>query len=245
MNILVIPDAHAHPGYDNQRFEVMGDYVARTRPDAVVCLGDWFDMPSLCSHSSTLELETERYQDDLRSGHDAMWLFRKGLAGYQPPRGIHITLGNHEARISAVVAENPRLQGHIGLEDLELSTLFDTVSPYKGYKELAGWRFGHFVPAGVMGRPIGGEHHAYNMLKKNHRSLVVGHSHLLSYATHAAIDGRRIHGIVAGCVSHHRQIEGWNTNTHHLWWRGLTILGKAKDGDAGVVFVPAEHIAGL
>jgi len=50
MNLLIIPDAHAAPGYDNERFKAVGQYLIRERPEHVVCLGDWADLPSLSSY---------------------------------------------------------------------------------------------------------------------------------------------------------------------------------------------------
>ena len=50
MNLLIIPDAHAAPGYDNERFTAVGQYLMRERPEHVVCLGDWADLPSLSSY---------------------------------------------------------------------------------------------------------------------------------------------------------------------------------------------------
>jgi hypothetical protein len=70
-HIIVIPDAHAHPDYDNGRFDVLGDYINRHRPDIVVSIGDWADMASICEHSSKLSLEGKRYKADCASVVDA------------------------------------------------------------------------------------------------------------------------------------------------------------------------------
>ena len=48
--LLIIPDAHAEPNYDNDRFTWLGNLIFEEKPDVVVCLGDWFDMASLSSH---------------------------------------------------------------------------------------------------------------------------------------------------------------------------------------------------
>ena len=44
--LLIIPDAHAEPNYDNDRFTWLGNLIFEEKPDVVVCLGDWFDMAS-------------------------------------------------------------------------------------------------------------------------------------------------------------------------------------------------------
>ena len=43
MNLLIIGDPHAHPDYDNSRFEKLGQFIARAKPDAVICMGDFAD----------------------------------------------------------------------------------------------------------------------------------------------------------------------------------------------------------
>ena len=48
--LLIIPDAHAEPNYDNDRLTWLGNLIFEEKPDVVVCLGDWFDMASLSSH---------------------------------------------------------------------------------------------------------------------------------------------------------------------------------------------------
>jgi hypothetical protein len=45
---LIIPDAHAHPDYSNDRFTWLGKLIGDVRPDVVINIGDWFDLPSLC-----------------------------------------------------------------------------------------------------------------------------------------------------------------------------------------------------
>jgi len=72
MNLLIIPDAHAAPGYDNERFKAVGQYLIRERPEHVVCLGDWADLPSLFSYEKgTKGFEGRRYKNDGTSAIDA------------------------------------------------------------------------------------------------------------------------------------------------------------------------------
>ena len=72
MNLLIIPDAHAAPGYDNERFTAVGQFVMDERPEYVVCLGDWADLPSLSSYDKgTRGFEGRRYQNDVASAVDA------------------------------------------------------------------------------------------------------------------------------------------------------------------------------
>ena len=49
-NLLVIPDCHAAPEYDNDRFTALGNFIVDEQPNIIVCLGDFGDMPSLSSY---------------------------------------------------------------------------------------------------------------------------------------------------------------------------------------------------
>ena len=69
---LVIPDPHAHPDCDNDRFTALGKFIVDLQPDVIVCLGDLADMPSLCSYEKgTGKFEGRRYRLDIESNIDA------------------------------------------------------------------------------------------------------------------------------------------------------------------------------
>jgi len=63
VDLLIIGDPHAHPDYDNKRFTALGKYILKTKPDIIVCLGDFADMPSLSSYDKgTKGFEGRRYK---------------------------------------------------------------------------------------------------------------------------------------------------------------------------------------
>lgn len=71
-DILIIPDAHAHPGYSNERFALIGKTIVTHKPDVVVCLGDFADMPSLSSYDrGKASFEGKRYWKDIECTKDA------------------------------------------------------------------------------------------------------------------------------------------------------------------------------
>ena len=47
MNLLIIPDPHANPDYDNDRFKALGKFIMHEKPEVIVWLGDMADLPSL------------------------------------------------------------------------------------------------------------------------------------------------------------------------------------------------------
>ncbi len=49
-SILVIGDTQVKPGETQEHIEHIGEYIVDKRPDVIVCIGDWFDFPSLSSY---------------------------------------------------------------------------------------------------------------------------------------------------------------------------------------------------
>ena len=72
MNLMIIGDPHAHPNYDNKRFISLGKFIAKEKPDIIVCIGDMADMPSLSSYDKgTKGFEGKRYSKDVTAVLDA------------------------------------------------------------------------------------------------------------------------------------------------------------------------------
>lgn len=129
MNILVIPDAHAKPDVPNDRFDWVGRWVVDNKPDVIVELGDWEDMPSLSSYDiGKKSYEGRRYRKDLESAWDARERFISPLKSlnlqqkrnkekqYRP--SCYALGGNHfEGRIKRAIELSPMLEGTIGVED--------------------------------------------------------------------------------------------------------------------------------
>ena len=70
--LLVIPDAHAHPNYDNERFSWAGNLIAEEKPDTIICLGDLADFPSLSGwDKGTASFQGRRYKADCDAAVDA------------------------------------------------------------------------------------------------------------------------------------------------------------------------------
>ena len=47
---MVIPDVQCKEGVDISHLEWIGKYAAEKKPDVIVCLGDFADMPSLSTY---------------------------------------------------------------------------------------------------------------------------------------------------------------------------------------------------
>jgi len=226
--ILVIGDPHAKPGVSQERFTWLGRAIADINPDHVVCIGDMADMESLSSYDvGTLRFEGRRYKDDIEATREALALINAELGGWSGRK--HMTVGNHEHRISRIVNEDPKFDGFMSVDDLGYADAGWEVTPFKSVTSIAGTAFSHYFPSGIMGRPIGGVHPARAMIAKLHTSAVQGHSHLLSYHRESTPLGKDINALSAGCFFEHE--EGYAGPANKMWWRGLCLLRDAHDGD--------------
>jgi len=241
-DILIIPDAHADPRFDNERFDLLGRYIADRRPDKIVCLGDFADMPSLSSYDKGKKsFEGRRYKDDVFSTIDAQqrlflptneYNYRRSRTQlYKPAK--YMILGNHDSdrgRIGKALSLQPELDGVISAKDLRYQDFWDSVTDFKDTLVVEGIAFSHFFASGVNGNPIGGENIASSMLKKLMQSAVSGHTHVLDHAIRTRADGTRAFGLCAGCYVHPDYKEGWNANTVDKWWNGVIMLGGVSNG---------------
>ncbi len=227
-DILVVGDPHAHPGYDNDRFGALGALAADRGVDRVHCTGDWADFPSLCKHAKRLELDEASYEEDVLAASEALGLFELGLDGY--PVEKTITLGNHDTRPETFVADNPRFRGKVSWKDVPYVNYGWRVTGFRRATKIAGFACSHHFPSGVMGRPIGGEHHAHSLLKKNGQSTIVGHDHRFDSKIMTRGDGSKMWAFSAGCAMHPRYREAWCRDTEKFWDRGALILRGARRG---------------
>lgn len=241
-SILIIPDAHAHVDYDNDRFTWLGRLVVERKPDIIVCLGDWADMPSLSSYDKGKKgMEGKRYLADIRHAFDAqekmfgpIYAYNKGRsrnARYNPYSVM--VEGNHDSdrgRIGKALSLSPELDGIIKGSDLCYDSFWSTVVPFKDVINIEGISFTHYFPSGVMGKSIGGENMAASMLKRNMQSSVQGHTHILDKAVRTKADGSKCFALSAGCYTHLDFKDDWCANTVKMWWNGVIMLTGVENG---------------
>lgn len=234
---LVVPDPHGHPDHNNNRADWLGQLIKDEKPDVVVNMGDTFDMPSLSSYDKgKASFHGASYEKDIESGVeflDRMWHPIK-KSKKKKPKSVFL-VGNHEQRLHKVMEYQPELSGDkygIGWKDYCLADYHNVVVPYSGQTygiyNSDGISFAHAMVSGLMGRPIGGDHHAASLLSKNHSSCVVGHSHTADFAIRSTTSGKKIMGLVAGVYQDYES--GWAGNLNKLWWRGVVMLNGVEDG---------------
>lgn len=246
---LVIPDQHAHPLFDNDRADWIGKLILELKPDVVINMGDAADMNSLSKFDKgTGPFYTPSYAADMESHlnfQDRMWTPMKRSKKRMP---FSVVLeGNHEHRVKRVITEHPHLAGSkfgLSFKDFDFDSYYHQVVEYEGGNpgiiELDGIQYSHFFISGVMGRAIGGEHHAASLIDKNYVSSTCAHSHTVDWAVRSASGGKKIMGLVAGCYQDYRST--WAGVVNNLWWSGVVIKRNVEEGCYDPQFVSIEAL---
>jgi len=236
MKIVVIGDTHSHPDYDNKRFRALGEFAAEELQGAgddgyIVQIGDWADVCAFNSHGTKLEMEGSRWKDDIEVTQDSLAEFMAPF--YRRRRKLpkrYITLGNHEHRVNRWIAQEPKFEGTMSVQDLGFEEFGFECIPYGQMLNLGGVNFVHHLgtqtgAAAKISSPTNG-------VKSIGVSTVVGHSHSADYIPVYYRD-RTVHGIDAGCAIHKTMgyDEGWSHQSAHKYRRCVWILENVHAGD--------------
>ena len=245
---FVLPDVQAKPGIDFSYLTKIGKYVVEKKPDKLICLGDFADMPSLSSYDiGKKSFEGKRYSKDIQASHDAMtafltplWEFnakaKKNKEKQYHPEMI-LTLGNHEHRINRAVNDDAKLEGILSTDALGYVGYGWSVYPFLDVVVVDGIAYSHYFTTGVAGRPAGT---AAAQLRKTNMSAIAGHQQgkQIAYGTRA--DGTTITSIIAGsCYEHDEDYMGAQGNKH---WRGFLMLHEVNGGSFDEMWVSLDYI---
>lgn len=209
-------------------------------------MGDQSDFPSLSSYDKGKRSFVGRtYAADVASHlefQERLWEPVKRRKK-KMPRRVFLE-GNHEHRIERALDLSPELTNTISFDNLELSEYYNDIVRYEGTTpgqiEIDGITYAHYFIAGVSGRPMAGEHHAYQLLAKQFSSCTAAHSHLADYAVRTVANGRKIHGLVAGCFLDYPL--DWAGETNKLWWRGVILKHNVEDGNYDPEFISLDRL---
>ena len=248
MRILVIPDCQVKEGVPLEHLSWAGQAICDYRPDVIVNIGDFADMPSLSTHDlkGSKYFEGLRYKKDIEVAKMAMKKLLKPLRDLQAkqrknkekvykPRML-LTLGNHENRIDRAINNNPTLDGLISVEDLEYDKDWE-VYPFLHPVFVNGVGFNHYWPVGAMGRPAGS---AAAIINKLHMSCVAGHQQGKQVAYGKRADGKPICAIIAGSFYLHD--ESYMDRLSNRHWRGLLVMNEVNDGHFDELFLSIEYL---
>lgn len=248
MKILVIPDTQIRPGDDTKFIEQIGNYIVEKKPDTVVCIGDWADMPSLSSYDvGKKSFEGRRYVSDIDAANKALDTLhapleaynRKARLGHKERYTPHLvyTQGNHENRINRAVNDDAKLEGVLSTNHLDFANRGWNVHPFLDVVILGGVAFSHYFVTGVAGRPASS---AMAQLRKTNMSAIAGHQQGLQIATASRADGARLTSVIAGsCYEHDEDYLGPQGNKH---WRGILVLHDVNDGEFDLMPVSLSYL---
>jgi len=233
---IVLPDMQIRPGVPLEHIDWIAQYIVDKKPDVLVIIGDWADMPSLSSYDvGTKSFEGRKYRDDILAANDALQrlmapieqelerIDRRHLKTWKLRKIV--TLGNHEYRIERAVETDRKLEGLISTKDLFFEQFGFEVYPFLQPVVVDGVVYCHYFCSGVMGRPITT---AKALLTKLHQSCFAGHQQDRDIAYGKKADGTRITGIICGaCYLHDENY--LNPQTNNVW-RGLYQLNEVDHG---------------
>lgn len=246
--ILVIPDVQCKPDVPLDHLEWMGRFIVDKKPDVIVQIGDFADMPSLSSYDvGKKSFEGRRYKDDVDSVIAAQrWLLDplyklqgKQIIGKKKlyaPRMV-MTLGNHDNRINRAINNDPKLDGVLSVSDLKYEEFGWEVVPFLDVVSINGIAFSHYFPTGTAGRPAST---ANAQLRNQHMSCVSGHQQGLQIATGKRGDGALLTSVIAGSFYlHDEEYLGPQGNQH---WRGALMLHNCENGSFDLNLLPMKYL---
>ena len=172
---LIIPDVQAKPGVRLDHLDWIGKYIAEKRPDVIINIGDFADLEALSKYDmGTIRGENKRLQRDLQSARKAMDMLTapfRNLEGYAPE--LHLTMGNHEARLDRFANEHPYLEEVIGTHLLSYEDWGWKVHPFLKIVKIDGIQYCHFFQTQGSDRAVSS---ARALLNKEHCSSIMGHN---------------------------------------------------------------------
>lgn len=245
---LIIPDVQAKEGIDFTFLRNIGLYAVEKKPEVIVCLGDFADMPSLSSYDQGKKsFEGKRYVKDIEAAKNAMSCFMSPIVEFNAkakknkeklykPKLI-LTLGNHEHRISRAINDDPKLDGVLSVSDLGYKELGWEVHPFLDVVVVDGVAYSHYFTSGLLGRPVTS---AAACLAKKHQSCVMGHVQQRQIAYAQKADGTQMTAIFAGtCNMHEEEYLGPQGNS---FWRGFWMLHEVNNGSFDEMPVSLDYV---
>ena len=230
---LIIPDVQVKPGVPTEHLTWAGKYAAEKKPDVIVCIGDFADLPSLSVYDvGKKSFEGRTYTADVEATRRAMSLFlspiqreiERSQGNWNPQRIL--TLGNHENRIARAINSDRKLDKLLSIRDLGYHESGWDVMPYLRVKTIHGVSYSHYFTSGVLDRPVTS---ARALLTKRHCSAVMGHVQRRDIAYDYTAEGRQITAIFAGCFYQHD--EDYMSPQGNKHWRGIWMLHNVNNGE--------------
>lgn len=244
----VIPDCQVKPGVPTDYLERIGRYLAEKKPDVIVQIGDFADMPSLSSYDvGKKDFEGRRYCSDIAASiygmerlmspiQREMARLRRNKKQLWTPE-LYLTLGNHENRIERAINNDAKLDGTMSLDDLGYASFGWSVSEFLRPIFVDGVSYCHYFTSGVMGRAVP---NARQLVLKKLQSCVMGHVQHWDIHRSVRADGAAVIGLFVGsCYEHDEDYLGPQGNNYD---RGFWMLHEVTDGDFQPMYVSLKYL---
>lgn len=186
---MVIPDIQAKPNVPHDHLEWIANYAVEKKPDVIIQIGDWADMPSLSLYDKGKRCyEGRRYVKDCEAANHSLERFERVLEDHNRshpktpynPRKV-MTFGNHEWRIWRATMLDASLDGKLTLEDLDFARRGWECHDFLKVVVIDGIQYSHYFISGSMGRPVSS---ASALLKARSGSATMGHVQRMDVAYH-------------------------------------------------------------
>ena len=250
---VVISDIQ-YPFHDKNAVQACIDYVARTKPDGLLCVGDELDSPQ---PSRWTKGEAGEYANDLAKDiagcAGVMADFRAALGKNKP---FHVMRSNHGDRIAKYVNRYaPALApfiapGHL----LDMPTLLgytDIGVTYhrKPFEFASGWVLAH-GDEGSLSRIPGAT--AKNLAIKWGKSVVCGHTHRAAVLPDTTgLNGRlrTIYGVETGCLMDPKKAAYLGPAIHANWQQAFGVVHvdekNSRHTFAEIKYIHSGQVASL
>lgn len=243
---LLIPDLQVKPGGKTDHLDWIGRYIAAKKPDVIVQIGDWWDMPSLSSYDMGKKAaEGKRVPADFKAGCESVTRLMKHWKRFRSykPRLI-FTEGNHEQRIRRYENDFPHLSGSLPRPLDYLAERGWECYPFLQPAVVDGICYSHFFPRTSKGTVSAasarnGASSAFAQLKNNMMTCIAGHRQGYDTAMYN-VGATRYRSIIAGsCYLHD---EGYMGPQGNDYWRGILMLHRVKKGNFDLCEVSLDYL---
>lgn len=239
---MVIPDVQAKPNVDHDHLEWVANYALEKRPDVIICLGDWADMPSLSLYDKGKKsYEGRRYVKDIEAANFSLerfektieWHNRNNPADAYNPRKV-LTFGNHEHRIIRACDLDAALDGKLTLNDLDFERRGWECHPFLEVVKIDGIEYSHYFISGNMGRPVST---AAALLRARNGSATMGHVQNCDLAIHKQTQHMALFAGI--CYLHDEVYLGPQGNATR---RQIILKHEVEDGRYDPMFVSLRFL---
>lgn len=246
---LVIPDTQIKPGSPTDMLAWCGEYIVEKRPSVIVQLGDFADLPSLCSYDfGKIQFEGRRYKKDIEAAHEAMDVLCKPMQDYNERQRrnkhkmyrpeMHLVMGNHEYRQHRITESDPKLDGFISKNDLKYEDYGWKYHDFLKIVEVDGVHYSHYFTMPLSGNPISGT--ITNRLNKIGFSFCAGHQQTYEVGVKSLNNGKVIRGLV--CGSFYIEDEIYRGPQCNNEFRGIFLLNEVHDGNYSLIEISLDFL---